>query len=151
MATVAQLEALSRPAVEALGCELWGVELQFGKKQQLLRVYIDKPDGVNVEDCARVSRQLSINLDVEDAIAGEYRLEVSSPGMDRPLFHLSQYQRYVGHRVQIRLQMAFEGRKNFKGILRAIENDELIVQVDDTEYVLPFELVDRARLVPEYE
>lgn len=151
MASAAQLEALFQPAIEALGCQLWGVELQLSAKPRLLRVYIDKEDGVNVDDCAKVSRQLSANLDVEDVIPGEYRLEVSSPGMDAPLFKLEQFQQYIGYELQIKLRMAFEGRRKFKGILRRIENEELIVEVDDEEFFLPVETVDTARVVPHFD
>ena len=84
------LKALLQPVVEALGCELWGIELQSGGKRKLLRLYIDREEGIGVEDCERVSRQSSSVLDVEDAISGEYVLEVSSPGMDRPLYELGQ-------------------------------------------------------------
>ena len=151
MATAAQLEALFEPAVRAHGCELWGIELKLNANPRMVRVYIDKEDGVNVDDCAEVSRQISANLDVEDVIPGEYRLEVSSPGMDRPLFKLEQFQEQVGYEVQIKLRMAFDGRRKFKGILRGIENEELIVHVDNEEFILPYELVDSARVVPHFE
>lgn len=151
MATAAQLEALFEPAVRALGCELWGIELRLNTKQRLVRVYIDKPDGVDVEDCAQVSRQIGANLDVEDLISGEYRLEVSSPGMDRPLFTLSQYAAYIGYEISLKLRMAYEGRKNFKGILRRIEDEELVLEVGDEEFILPMEWVDNGRVVPHFE
>jgi len=151
MASAAQLEALFEPAINALGCSLWGIELHLTSKPRLLRVYIDKEEGVNVDDCAKVSRQLSANLDVEDTVSGEYRLEVSSPGMDRPLFKLAHFEEHVGYEVQIKLRMAFERRKNFKGILRRVENEELILEIDDEEFTLPIELVDNARLVPNFE
>ena len=106
---------------------------------------------MNVDDCASVSRQISANLDVEEVIPGEYRLEVSSPGMDRPLFKLEQFHEYIGFELQVKLRMAFDGRRKFKGILRGIENDELMVHIDDEEFVLPYELVDNARVVPNFE
>ena len=92
----------------------------------MLRVYIDSENGVGVDDCAKVSRQVSGVLDVEDPISGEYTLEVSSPGMDRPLFKLSQYQDYIGHVVQLRLRMPFDGRRKFKGVLNGIEDEDIV-------------------------
>ncbi|MFK7730868.1 MAG: ribosome maturation factor RimP [Pseudomonadales bacterium] len=151
MATAAQLEVLFEPAVRAHGCELWGIDLMLNANPRMVRVYIEKEDGVNVDDCASVSRQISANLDVEEVIPGEYRLEVSSPGMDRPLFKLEQFHEYIGYELQVKLRMAFDGRRKFKGILRSIENDELMVHIDDEEFVLPYELVDSARVVPNFE
>jgi len=150
MATAVQLEALFEPAIKALGCELWGVELKLNSSPRLLRVYIDKDDGVNVDDCAKVSRQLSANLDVEEVVSGEYNLEVSSPGMDRPLFTLEHFQQYIGYEIKLRLRMAFDGRKKFRGLLSRVENEELVIQIDDEEFFLPAELIDTARLVPSY-
>ena len=98
-----RIRQLLQPVVEALGCELWGVDLQTGAKTKLLRIYIDKDnDLVGIEDCERVSRQASSILDVEDAINGEYILEVSSPGMDRPLYEIGQYEKYVGEDISLR-------------------------------------------------
>jgi len=146
-----QLDELLKPVVESLGCELWGLDYHAQGKQSMLRVYIEKaPDGVLVEDCERVSRQISSVLDVEDPITGEYTLEVSSPGMDRPLFRLEQYQAYVGEQATIRLRVAFDGRRKFSGILKGIEGDEIVLEVDNEEYLLPFELIDKANIVPRF-
>ena len=112
-----KLHELLQPVVEALDCELWGLELQSGGKRKLLRIYIDSEDGIGVEDCERVSRQSSSILDVEDAINGEYVLEVSSPGMDRPLYELAQYEKYKGEDISLRLRFPYDGRRNFKGRL----------------------------------
>jgi len=146
-----ELEELLAPVVESLGCELWGLEYFAQGKRSMLRVYIEKrPDGVLIEDCERVSRQVSSVLDVEDPITSEYTLEVSSPGMDRPLFKLDQYGDYFGETVAIKLRTAFEGRKKFKGVLKGIENDEIVLEVDSEEYLLPFELIDKASVVPRF-
>lgn len=146
-----QLEELLAPVIESLGCELWGLEYFAQGKRSMLRVYIDKkPDGVLIDDCERVSRQVSSVLDVEDPIAGEYTLEVSSPGMDRPLFRLEQYADYIGEQVALKLRVGFEGRKKFSGILKGIENDEIVLEVDKEEYLLPFELIDKASVVPRF-
>ena len=146
-----QLEELIAPVVASLGCELWGLEyMAQGKHRSLLRIYIDKESGIGVEDCEKVSRQTSSVLDVEDPISGEYVLEVSSPGMDRPLFKLEQYAQSAGETVSVRLRIAFDGRRNFKGLLKGIEGDEVVVEVDAEEYLLPFELIDKANIIPRF-
>ena len=149
-AKIKQLEELIKPAIDSLGLELWGVEFQSAGKRSTLRIYIDGPDGVTVDDCARVSHQVSGILDVEDPITEQYLLEVSSPGMDRPLYNLAQYQVYVGHVLEVKLTVPFEGRRRFKGILNGVEGDEILLVVDDNEYLLPIDYIDRARLVPQF-
>lgn len=151
MAKEQQLQAMLEPAVAALGYELWGLEYLTHGRQAVLRVFIESPNGIGVEDCATVSRQVSAVLDVEDPIPVEYTLEVSSPGMDRPLFTLAQYERYRGELIKLRLRAPFEGRRNFSGELRAIEGDEIVVVVDEHEYLLPIELIDKANIVPRFE
>lgn len=151
MAKDQQLQALLAPTVVALGYEFWGVEFFTHGSQVMLRVFIDKADGINVDDCALVSRQLSAVLDVEDPIASEYTLEVSSPGMDRPLFTLEQFGRYVGEQVRIRLRMPFDGRRNFSGRLVGVEEEDVVVAVDDHEYLLPVEMIDKANVVPTFK
>jgi ribosome maturation factor RimP len=144
------LKALLQPVVEALGCELWGLQLESGGKRKLLRIYIDREEGIGVEDCERVSRQSGAVLDVEDAISGEYVLEVSSPGMDRPLYELAQYERYIGEDVSLRLRFAYDGRRNFKGRLVGVDGDEIVLVVADTEYLFPVEGIDKANVVPRF-
>ncbi|MFT5100624.1 MAG: ribosome maturation factor RimP [Sulfitobacter sp.] len=144
------LKALLQPVVEALGCELWGLQLESGGKRKLLRIYIDRKEGIGVEDCERVSRQSGAVLDVEDAISGEYVLEVSSPGMDRPLYELGQYERYIGEDVSLRLRFAYDGRRNFKGRLVGVDGDEIVLVVADTEYLFPVEGIDKANVVPRF-
>lgn len=146
----AALHALIEPVVSAMGFELWGIDhLSQGKHSRLV-IYIDHEDGVSVDDCADVSRQVSAVLDVEDPVPGEYRLEVSSPGMDRPLFTLEQFERYAGHVVTVKLRVPFDGRRKFKGLLAGIENDEVLLQVDGEEYCFPIEGIDQARVVPQF-
>lgn len=145
----AKLIEMLEPAVVALGCELWGIDYRAQGKNSVLRIFIEKDDGVMMEDCERVSRQISSILDVEDPISGEYTLEVSSPGMDRSLYKLEHYTLYFGERIDVRLRIAFDGRKNFSGTLKAIEEDEIVLEVDNEEYLLPFELIDKANLVPQ--
>jgi len=152
MASIQQrLEDLLAPVVASLGCELWGLEyLPQGKHQSLLRIFIDKADGIGVEDCERVSRQASSVLDVEDPITSEYTLEVSSPGMDRPLFKIEQYSKCAGEQASVRLRIAYEGRRNFKGLLKGVEGDEVVLEIDGEEYLLPFELIDKANIIPRF-
>ncbi|MDO9622827.1 MAG: ribosome maturation factor RimP [Pseudomonas sp.] len=146
-----QLQALVAPVVEALGYECWGIEFLSQGRHSLLRIYIDHVDGVLVEDCEKVSRQISGVLDVEDPISAEYTLEVSSPGMDRPLFTLQQFAGHVGEQVKIKLRSPFEGRRNFQGILRGIEDQDVVVQVDDHEFLLPIDLIDKANIIPRFD
>ncbi|WP_160082501.1 ribosome maturation factor RimP [Pseudomonas sp. 8AS] len=146
-----QLQALLAPVVESLGYECWGVEFLSQGRHSLLRVYIDQPDGVLVEDCEKVSRQISGVLDVEDPIASEYTLEVSSPGMDRPLFTLEQFAKHIGEQVKIKLRSPFDGRRNFQGLLRGVEEQDVVVLVDDHEYLLPIDLIDKANIIPRFD
>lgn len=145
-----RLTEMFEPVATALGCELWGVEYLAQGRRALLRVYIEKEGGIGVDDCEKVSRQVSSVLDVEDPIQSEYTLEVSSPGMDRPLFKLEQFESNVGETVAVRLRLPFEGRRKFTGLLKGIENDEIVLEVDNEEYVLPYELVDKANIVPQF-
>lgn len=145
------IEALLAPLVEGHGCELWGIEFLSQGRHSRLRVFIEKPDGVGLEDCERISRDVSDLLDVEDVIPQAYTLEVSSPGMDRILFKPDQYRRSVGETVDVRLHFPFEGSKRVVGILAGLEDDEIVVQAGEEEYVLPLENIQRARLVPRFD
>ncbi len=146
-----QLQELLQPTVEALGFDLWGVEYLSQGRHTLLRLFIESEQGVQVDDCAAVSEQVSAVLDVEDPISGEYTLEVSSPGMDRLLFRLEQYPAYVGEVLELRLRSPFEGRRKFKGILAGIEGEDIVLRVDDHEYLLPHSVVDKARIEPRFQ
>ena len=138
------------PAVEALGCELWGLELNSGGNRKMLRIFIDREEGIGIEDCEKVSRQVSSILDVEDPISGEYVLEVSSPGLDRPLFKLAHFERFTGENVAIKLRLPYEGRRNFKGLLKAVEGDEVVLAAADHEYLFPFEGIEKANVIPRF-
>lgn len=148
---IGELENLIAPAVIALGYELWGCELvSAGKHRKLLRVYIDRPQGVNVDDCAKISRQISAVLDVEEPITGAYLLEVSSPGLERPLFTLAQCQRYVGAKIRVRLRVALNEQKNFTGILQSVDGERLVLRLDQqSDLELAWRDVDKAHLVAE--
>lgn len=145
-----ELEALLVPGIESLGYQCWGIEYLSQGRHTLLRVYIDHADGIDVEACAAVSRHLSGLLDVEDPITNDYTLEVSSPGMDRPLFTLEQYQAHVGEQVKLKLRSPYEGRRNFQGIIRGVEADEVVLQVDDHEYLLPIDTIDKSNIIPRF-
>ncbi|MBM7063066.1 ribosome maturation factor RimP [Pseudomonas sp. UL073] len=145
------LQGLLAPVVEALGYECWGIEFLSQGRHSLLRVYIDHANGILVEDCEKVSRQLSGVLDVEDPISSEYTLEVSSPGMDRPLFTVEQFAKHAGEQVKIKLRTPFDGRRNFQGVLRGVEEQDIVVLVDDHEYLLPVDSIEKANIVPRFD
>ena len=147
----AALNALIDPVVSALGFELWGIDYLSQGKQSRLVIYIDHPDGITVDNCANVSRQVGAVLDVEDPITGQFQLEVSSPGMDRPLFTLDQYERYIGHVVALRLRQAFDGQRKFQGLVTGTEDGDVVIRVDEEEYCFPIESIDQARIVPRFE
>lgn len=142
-----KLTDMLRPSVEETGKELLGVEYISAGNNSVLRLFIDHENGINVDDCAEVSRQVGAILDVEDPISSEYSLEVSSPGVDKPLFEMAHYQAVVGEIINVKLSMPLNGRRKFKGKLVAIENDTLIVDVDGIDYELVFNNVDKANLV----
>lgn len=145
-----KLNAIIAPTVTALGYELVGFELTSGGRGSLIRIYIDNPSGVTVSDCERVSRQVSAVLDVEDPIPGGYDLEVSSPGLDRPLFTLDHYRRFIGKRVKIRLRKPQNDRRNYTGILTAVEQEFVIVEGDGQIWKLPFVDIEKGNLAPEF-
>lgn len=147
VANVKSIQQLIEPAINGLGFQLWGIQQASQGRNSTLRIYIDSEKGITVDDCAQVSHQVSSILDVEDPIEGNYTLEVSSPGMDRPLFTLPQYIQYIGHKLKISLRVPFEGRRRFVGVLAAIEDEEIVLQVEQEEYVLPFETIEKANVV----
>jgi ribosome maturation factor RimP len=147
----ADLQALLAPTVEGMGFELVGVEHAPAGRGSLLRIYIDSEAGIDVDDCAEVSHQVSGLLDVEDPIGHEYRLEVSSPGIDRPLFVREHFERFAGHRARIKLRFPIEkmpGRK-LTVELGGVEGDSVRVTSGDEEFMVPLQQIDSARLIPE--
>jgi ribosome maturation factor RimP len=145
-----KLTDLLRPAVEETGKTLRGIEYLSAGNNSVLRLFIDHENGINVDDCAEVSRQVGALLDVEDPISSEYSLEVSSPGVDCPLFELAHFQEVIGETINVKLSMPLNGRRKFKGPLVAIENDTLIVTVDSIDYELAISNVDKANLVAKF-
>lgn len=145
-----ELTEMARGVVEPMGYELVGVEYLSGYQGgNLLRVYIDSEHGIQLEDCSRVSHQLSGVLDVEDPIRGEYNLEVSSPGMDRPLFEKEHFERFIGSKVNIRLAYGPGNRRKYKGLLKGVENGNVLLEVEDEVFSLPLDSISEARLIPE--
>ncbi|MFU2114537.1 ribosome maturation factor RimP [[Pasteurella] aerogenes] len=145
-----KLQDLLQGSVEDLGCELWGIECQRAGRFLTVRLYIDKDSGVTVDDCADVSRQVSAILDVEDPIADKYNLEVSSPGLDRPLFTLSQFERFVGEEIAVHLRIPVQDRRKWQGKLEKIENDMLTLIVDGQPQVLVFGNVQKANVIAKF-
>ncbi|HLW73786.1 MAG TPA: ribosome maturation factor RimP [Gammaproteobacteria bacterium] len=143
------LRLLETP-VEALGYEV--VELEFHPQGRggLLRIFIDREGGVTVDDCEKVSRQVSAVLDVEDPIPGAYTLEVSSPGLDRPLRKETDFARFAGEKAKLELLLPRDGRKRYTGTLKGCEAGEVLVEVDGLLHKLPLADIARARLVPEF-
>ena len=143
-----ELTALIEPAIESLGYELSDIELKLGGRDGFLRVFIDRSDGIDVEDCQSVSRQVSAILDVEDPLPGHYVLEVSSPGLDRTLTKPAHFQRFMGEDVRIKLRFPLDGRRNFRGALRSADEEKIEVEVDGESHSLPLATIESARLVP---
>jgi ribosome maturation factor RimP len=145
----AGVQQLIGPVVATLGYELVGIEFLPQGRGALLRVYIDHQSGITIDDCERVSHQISGLLDVEDIIHGAYTLEVSSPGLDRPLFTQRQFEQFSGREAKIRLTVPIEGRRNFHGFLRGVEGDDVLLEMDGEHLRLPFNNIDKANLIPD--
>ena len=160
----AEIARLLAPTVESLGVELLGIEYLPAPGGALVRLYIDKPveeqaDGpsgdelpvsVSIEDCEAVSREVSAQLDVEDPITGNYTLEVSSPGIDRPLFTLDHFKRFAGQTAKVTLKLPQEGRRRLTGVIARIEGESITFLVDGAEFTADVDNIDKARLVPDW-
>jgi ribosome maturation factor RimP len=144
------LLALIEPVVEGLGYECVGIEYNAHPRHGLLRIYIDTENGVLVEDCTKVSHQVSGVLDVEDPIPDNYSLEVSSPGAERPFYKLEQFERYVGSTVAVHLFSPVNGRRRVTGKIVQIEGDVVTLEENENLLQIPFAAMSKARLVPEY-
>lgn len=148
--TVQHIDELLQPGAEALGYELVAVEMSGGDTS-ILRVYIDSDDGITVTDCANASRQFGAILDVADPISSRYTLEVSSPGMDRPLAKPTHFADYVGSDVKIKMATLVNGRRRFTGELVEANDEFAVVEVDGEQTELPYIDMDRARLIPVFD
>lgn len=141
------LTEMLEPVVTALGYELLGIEHIKQGRHSLLRLYIDSEDGINIDDCTRVSEQVTGILDVKDPIKGAYNLEVSSPGFDRPLFTLDQFRRFLGHRAKVVLRDKIANRRKLSGEIVAVGEDDVEIAEDGAHHLIPADSIERAHLV----
>jgi ribosome maturation factor RimP len=144
-----ELIKLLEPVITALGYEMLGIEYFKQKDSSLLRLYIDSDAGITLDDCTRVNHQVIGVLDVHDPIKERYHLEISSPGLDRPLFTLKQFQRFLGQQVKIKLREKIDERRKFTGVIKAIEETAVLVSEEGIDYLIPADVIDSAHLVPE--
>ena len=147
LAITDQIEQLIEAPIESLGYQLVGVEYIQGGQSPVLRIYIDAEQGIGIEDCERVSHQVSGVLDVEDPIKQAYMLEISSPGFDRPLFKPRDFERFVGSQAKISMKLPVNGRRNFSGELQGFDNGDILIEVDGEVYALPLAKLAKARLI----
>jgi ribosome maturation factor RimP len=141
-----ELEELLSPTINDMGYELWGCEYLPQGKHSLLRIYIDKEDGIGVEDCQKVSKQVSALLDVEDPIPGNYSLEISSPGIPRPLFYSGQYKRYIGHEVQIKTFKPVNRKRKLLGIIISASESSVMLDINNEHQELLYSNIVKAIL-----
>lgn len=150
------IAALLAPTVQTLGVELLGVEYLPAPGGATLRLYIDVPvaeastRAVGIEDCEAVSREVSAQLDVEDPISGHYTLEVSSPGIDRPLFEAAQFARFAGEQAKVGLKLPQDGRRRLTGRIVSVEGDSVTFDVDGNPFTVAIDNIEKARLVPDW-
>jgi len=143
-----ELRKLLQPGIERMGYELSDLEVKLGGGNGVVRVFIDHPDGISLNDCEQVSLAVSALLDVEDPLPGHYNLEVSSPGLDRKLTKVEHFQRFTGETVKVQMRFAIAGRKRFRGTLVSSDDENIVVEVDGKAHSLPMATIDTARLVP---
>ena len=147
---VQDLSALFEPVIQSMGYELVGIEFQGSTQHGTLRVYIDHENGIGVDDCVAISHQISAILDVEEPLQQAYDLEVSSPGINRPLFKARDYEQFSGHSAKIKMAVPLHGRKNFKGVLQGVTDSKFVqILVDNEDYELPISDIAKANLVVE--
>ncbi len=144
-----ELAKLLEPTVVRLGYELADLEVRLGGKGGVVKVFIDKPEGIGLDDCEKVSMAVSAILDVEDPVPGNYDLEVSSPGLDRKLTKVEHFQRFTGETLKVSLRFPKEGRRRFRGTLVSVDDENIVVEVDGEPHSLALSMIDTARLVPD--
>jgi ribosome maturation factor RimP len=140
------VRALIEPVVVYTGMELIDVEYGRGPSGKVLRLTIDKPGGVTIDDCSDISRLVGDLLDAKDSLPGSYNMEVSSPGINRPLKKKDDFERFAGQKVLIKTRKLIDGRRNFKGILHGTREEFIVVFSEKTILNIPFALVAKARL-----
>ncbi|MBT3277432.1 ribosome maturation factor RimP [Candidatus Thioglobus sp.] len=143
---------LINPVLEDMGYELVGVEYVASGKHSTLRVFIDTDNGIGIEDCEKVSHQLSAIFDVEDPITNQYNLEVSSPGIERPLFHIGHYQRFLGNDITLRLVRPLNGQRKFKGAIGSVSelNHSIELVTELGPVTLDIDMIEKANLVADF-
>jgi ribosome maturation factor RimP len=154
MDKVAQLETIAKmlkPVLASMGYQLVERELVTDMGRLILRLYIDKEGGVTLDDCSEASRAISAHLDVEDPIPGKYDLEVSSPGVERPLRYPEDFARYAGETIKLRTLEPLEGRQNYRGVLKGCDANNINMTVDGKEFVIPFSALLKARIVKDWQ
>ena len=144
-----EIQKLIEPTIERLGFELTDLEVRLSGQGGLLRLTIDKPDGIDLDDCEKASQAVSALLDVEDPVPGNYNLEVSSPGLDRKLTKVEHFQRFEGETLKVTMRFPIEGRRRFRGTLVSSDDENIVVEVDGESHSLPLTMIDTARLVPD--
>ncbi|MFH1598912.1 MAG: ribosome maturation factor RimP [Pseudomonadota bacterium] len=145
-----EISNLLAPTVEGLGLELLGVEFAPTGNSAMLRLYIDAPGRhVAIEDCEAVSREISAVLDLEDPITSQYTLEVSSPGIDRPLFTPAQFARFIGEQAKLNLRLPVDGRRRFQARIERVDGNTIVLVFDGREMAVAHENIEKARLVPD--
>lgn len=142
-------QAIIKPILEDTPYELVGVECIGGGKHTVIRIYIDKPGGITIDDIVNLSRQISVLFDVEEPIRSPYTLEVSSPGLDRPLFLPGHFQQQLGQKVSVKTSLSVENRQNFKGILRQADEEGIQLEVDMQLISFAYDDIDKAKVIPD--
>jgi ribosome maturation factor RimP len=145
------IEGLVKPVLDDMGIELVDIEFSSGKGRQLLRIFADRPTGITLDDCAMVSREIGHLLDISDLIQHQYVLEVSSPGLNRPLKKETDFLRAIGEKIRVKTTLPLEGRRNFSGILKSVENGMLELELDGAVFQIPEKMVKRANLVFDFD
>jgi ribosome maturation factor RimP len=146
-----RLRNLLEPVVTDLGYELWHLESQGSGRSGVLRLYVDSPQGIALEDCEKVSREVSAVLDVDDAGGGQYQLEVSSPGLDRPLITGEHFSRFIGQRARITMFAPVDGKRKLRGTILAVSGDTVDLGGDEQTYSLATCDMAKAKLEPVFE
>lgn len=140
------LEKLVSSTVEGLGYELWGIDYRPHTDNGMLRIYIESEKGITVDDCAAVSHQISAVFDVEEPMSTAYTLEISSPGVNRMLFYGKQYEAYIGETAKLKTRIPLNGRRNYKGTIEKVTDQEVTLKIDNELFNVPFDIIERSRL-----
>ncbi len=146
---IEKINTIVEPAINSMGYELSDIEVKQHGREKLLRLFIDKPDGISLDDCESVSLQVGLLLDVEDPIFEGYVLEISSPGLNRTLKKHEHYQKFLECEVKIKLLPTTEGRRNYRGRLISASKDQVVVEVDNEKHTIEMRSIEKTRLVPE--